>query len=80
MKLKKYFRKKAVSDRYDVTPRTVDRMVVDGRLPPPIYRGKIPLWDEEMLDASDRAAALLPRPTREHSAVKKHRLVRNRFF
>jgi hypothetical protein len=29
-------------------------------LPPPIYRGRMPLWSEADLDASDRAAALLP--------------------
>jgi hypothetical protein len=44
-------------------------MKLDGRLPPPIYRGKFPLWDEDALDASDRAAALLLRPTRDHAAA-----------
>jgi hypothetical protein len=62
-KPKKYLRKKAVAERYSVDERTVDRMRVDGRLPPPMYRGKFPLWDEDALDASDRQAALLPRPT-----------------
>jgi predicted DNA-binding transcriptional regulator AlpA len=61
-KSKKYLRKKAVADRYGVAERTVDRMAADKRLPPPMYRGKFPLWDEDALDASDRAAALLPRP------------------
>ena len=63
-KPKRYLRKKAVAERYSVNLRTVERMKDDGRLPPPVYRGKFPLWDETELDASDRAAALLPRPTR----------------
>jgi hypothetical protein len=72
-KPKKFLRKRAVAERYgDVNIRTVERMVEDGRLPPPIYRGRFPLWDEDALDASDRAAALLPRrgsrPTQEHAA------------
>jgi predicted DNA-binding transcriptional regulator AlpA len=62
-KPKRFLRKRAVGDRYGVNDRTVDRMKMDGRLPPPIYHGKFPLWDEDALDASDRAAALLPRPT-----------------
>lgn len=62
-KPKKYLRKKAVAERYSVDERTVDRMASDGRLPPPFYITKFPLWDEEALDASDRAATLQPRKT-----------------
>jgi predicted DNA-binding transcriptional regulator AlpA len=58
---KHFLRKKDVAARYSVTIRTAERMVDDGRLPRPNYRGRIPLWDEAELDASDRAAALLPR-------------------
>jgi hypothetical protein len=62
-KSKKYLRKKAVAERYSCDERTVDRMAEDGRLPPPdFYNGRFPLWGEDTLDASDRAAALLPRP------------------
>ena len=60
----RFLRKSAVARRYDVNVRTVERMVVDGRLPAPIHRGRIPLWLEAALDASDRAAAHLPRPKR----------------
>jgi predicted DNA-binding transcriptional regulator AlpA len=67
-KPKKYLRKKAVAERYSVDERTVDRMAEDGRLPSPQYRGRFPLWDEAALDASDRAAALLPRPTHASAA------------
>ena len=63
-KSKKYLRKTAVAERYSIDERTVDRMSIDGRLPPPIYITRFPLWDEDRLDARDRAAALLPRPTR----------------
>jgi hypothetical protein len=61
-KSKKYLRKTAVAERYSVNERTVERMVLDRRLPPPIYITKFPLWDEDQLDACDRAATLLPRP------------------
>jgi hypothetical protein len=68
---KKFLRKAAVAARYSVDERTVDRMAQpqDGRLPPPHYRGRIPLWDEDELDASDRAAALTPRPSRTTEAA-----------
>jgi hypothetical protein len=58
---KRYLRKRAVAKRYDVDKRTVDRMKQDGRIPAPVYFGRFPLWDEELLDASDRKAALAPR-------------------
>jgi predicted DNA-binding transcriptional regulator AlpA len=61
---KKFLRKSAVAERYSCDERTIDRMKNDGRLPRPIYRGKFPLWDCEDLDASDRAAALAPRPVK----------------
>jgi len=53
-KPKQYLRKKAVADRYQVNVRTVDRMAEDGRIPPPIHKGKFPLWDTDGLDRSDR--------------------------
>jgi hypothetical protein len=58
---KSYLRKKRVAARYDVDERTVDRMKLDGRIPPPVYRGRLPMWDEDALDESDRAAALQAR-------------------
>jgi predicted DNA-binding transcriptional regulator AlpA len=67
----KFLRKKAVSERYDVTVRSVERMVEDGRLPPPVYRGRMPLWSEADLDESDRAAALLPRPQKRAASQKR---------
>lgn len=59
---KTYLRKAAVRMRYGgITSRTVERMVKDGRLPPPEYpTGKIPLWDEAKLELSERAAARRP--------------------
>lgn len=59
---KKYLRKRQLAERYSVNTRTIDRMTADGRLPRPIYRGSFPLWLEAEVDASDRAAALQPRP------------------
>jgi predicted DNA-binding transcriptional regulator AlpA len=59
-----YLRKRQVRARYgEVSDRTIDRMVADGRLPKPVYFGnRIPFWSESELDASDRAAALRPQP------------------
>jgi hypothetical protein len=67
--MKHFLRKEAVAARYSVHPRTVERMCGDGRLPRPTYRGKFPLWDADDLDASDRAAALLPRPVKATAAI-----------
>jgi hypothetical protein len=62
-KPKQFLRKRGVAERYAVNERTVDRMKIDGRIPPPIYRGRIPLWDCDQLDASDRSFALAARET-----------------
>jgi hypothetical protein len=58
---KTFLRKRAVAERYGVNVRTVDRWSEDGRLPPPIYRGIVPLWDQAELDAQDHAAAAIAR-------------------
>jgi predicted site-specific integrase-resolvase len=55
---KTFLRKKRVAGRYDIDERTVDRWTKDGRLPPPTYRGRIPLWDETELDERDREATI----------------------
>jgi hypothetical protein len=60
----RFLRKAQVAARYGVNIRTVERMTIDGRLPAPTHRGRFPLWRESDLDASDRAAAHLPRPTK----------------
>ena len=54
---KKYLRKKQVRARYDdISGRTLWRLVRDGRLPEPEYplNPRIPFWDEDKLEASDR--------------------------
>jgi hypothetical protein len=58
-KLRRYLRKKRVRERYGYeSDRSIDRAWKDGRIPPPtIYQGRYPLWDEELLDAHDAAAA-----------------------
>jgi predicted site-specific integrase-resolvase len=61
---KKFLRKQAVAERYGINVRTVERMVLDGRLPAPVYRGKFPLFAEDELDAADRAATARPRPSK----------------
>jgi hypothetical protein len=56
------YRRRGLSQRYSVEERTVDRMVRDGRLPPPdFYLGNMPIWTGETLDEHDCAAALQPR-------------------
>jgi hypothetical protein len=62
---KTFLRKRAVADRYGVNKRTVDRWAEDGRLPPPIYRGIVPLWDLSELDSQDHAAAAIARASRK---------------
>jgi predicted DNA-binding transcriptional regulator AlpA len=57
---KRYLRKTAVAERYSVDERTVDRMAKDGRIPAPKYLpgSRIPIWDEDGLDANDRRATV----------------------
>jgi hypothetical protein len=64
---RKYLRKHGVAERYSVDKRTVDRMAIDGRIPPPKYLpgSRIPIWEESELDQNDRKATLTPR----HEAV-----------
>lgn len=67
---KKYLRKADVAARYAVDDRTVDRMKLDGRIPPPKYLpgSRIPIWEESELDLNDRAATLAPRPKATEAA------------
>ena len=58
---KTFLRKQQVAARYNVNTRTIDRWSEDGRLPPPIYRGIVPLWDQSTLDDQDHAAAAVAR-------------------
>jgi hypothetical protein len=53
-----FLRKSGVAARYSIDPRSVDRWVVDGKIPHPIYHkgSRIPLWDVAELDANHRAA------------------------
>jgi hypothetical protein len=58
-----WLRKRKVGERYGgVSDRTVDRMAEDGRIPPPEYLpgSRIPLWDEQKLDANDRRTVAQP--------------------
>jgi predicted site-specific integrase-resolvase len=55
---KQFFRKSQVAARYGVDERTVDRWKLDGRLPPPHMRGRIPLWREDQLEKLDRRATV----------------------
>ena len=54
---KQFLRREQVAGRYGIAARTVDRMAGDGRLPPPMHLGRVPLWDQDQLDARDAAAA-----------------------
>jgi len=59
----------SLADRYGTTPRSCQRMVKDGRLPPPGYMGgsRSPLWDLEILDEHDRKAI-----TKRAGRAKQH--------
>jgi hypothetical protein len=53
-----WLRKAQVAQRYSASTRSVDRWSRAGLLPPPEFPmgpGR-PFWDQEKLDASDRAA------------------------
>ncbi len=59
--MKQFLRKRQVAQRYgNITPRSVERAVEDGRIPPPEYPcgAHTPLWDLEKLEANERAAAI----------------------
>lgn len=63
-KPKRYLRKRAVRARYgDCCNKTLERMVLDGRVPPPEYFGdsRTPFWEESNLDAHDRMVVMRPR-------------------
>jgi predicted site-specific integrase-resolvase len=55
---KTFLRKQQVGQRYGIDVRSVDRWSADGRLPAPTYRGKIPIWDLDELEARDRQAEI----------------------
>jgi hypothetical protein len=66
---KSYSRKVQVAARYVTTPRNVERMVADGRIPKAaFYNGRCPLWDNDELDAADRAAVLAHVSARQNVA------------
>jgi hypothetical protein len=62
-----WLRKKKIAERYDCTPRNVERMWKGKRLPPPQYPfgNDIPANSEEELDEWDRRAVV----TRARSAA-----------
>jgi hypothetical protein len=58
---KTFLRRRQVAARYNITTRTVDRWASDGRLPPPMLRGRVPLWDLDELEAQDHVAVTAAR-------------------
>jgi hypothetical protein len=58
---KQWRTKRQVAQRYgNITPRSVERAVADGRLPAPDYPlgPHRPFWDLAKLEANERAAAI----------------------
>jgi predicted DNA-binding transcriptional regulator AlpA len=57
-KSKRYLRKAAVAARYQINVRSVERKVAAGTLPRPEYPagGRVPLWDESVLEQHERRA------------------------
>jgi predicted DNA-binding transcriptional regulator AlpA len=53
---KRFLRKKQLAERYQTSTRTIDRWARAGRLPKPIYLNEFPLWDEDQVEACERAA------------------------
>ena len=61
--MKRYLRRLDLAERYRCTDRNIDLMVRGGRLPQPtLMRGRVPLWDEAIIDEHDRAAARAFKP------------------
>jgi hypothetical protein len=54
---RKYLRRKDAADRYGVVVRTIDRWARTGIIPAPVYVGRLPLFDNDALDAADAAAS-----------------------
>lgn len=63
---RRYLRKMQVAARYSTTVRNVESKVKDGTLPPPVYFGRFPLWDESELDEADRRRALTSTAAARH--------------
>ena len=56
---KTYLRRSQLAERYRTTPRNIDRMAADCRIPRAAFKnGRVPLWDAAEIDAADRAAAV----------------------
>jgi predicted DNA-binding transcriptional regulator AlpA len=53
--MKRYLPIKPVAHRYGKSPRTIDRWVQTGDLPPPVYIQQRRFWSEEVLDEFDAA-------------------------
>jgi hypothetical protein len=70
---KSYLRKAGVRQRYgDISKSTVERMLRDGRLPPPQFFGDspTPFWDVAALDEHDRRATTRPnKPTKRDEVL-----------
>jgi len=59
--MKPHYRLSDLAARYRVTTRSVQNMVDDGRLPAPtFYNGRFPIWDHDVIEANERAAASRP--------------------
>jgi hypothetical protein len=58
--MRQFLRKRQVAERYSCVPRSIERAVHDGRLPPPEYPMGLntPMWDLETLERNERAAAM----------------------
>jgi hypothetical protein len=69
--MKRYLRKNELAARYGTTPRNIDYMVKDGRIPAPFYLSRFPLWDPDQVDAADRAALVASRPSSKSIAALK---------
>jgi predicted DNA-binding transcriptional regulator AlpA len=59
VKSRRRWRRKALAEFWGVSDRTIDRMRRDGRLGPPRYIGRLPLWDDEQREAAERAEPFL---------------------
>jgi hypothetical protein len=70
--MKRYLRRLDLAERYRCSDRNVDLMVRAGKLPQPtLMRGRVPLWDEAVIDEFDRAAARAFKPKLTTAAAEQ---------
>jgi hypothetical protein len=54
MQPRPHWRRKQLAEHWQISERQLDRMARDGRLGPPKYIGRAPIWTDEQREAAER--------------------------